>query len=85
MNVYTFLGWATTFCFNVSYIPQLWKIYKTKKVDDISPGYLAFLLAAYTCGLLYSGSIKAWPIVFSHLLGMGFAIWYLILYIKYKR
>lgn len=85
MSIYTILGWATTFCFNVSYIPQLLKIIRTKKVDDISAGYLSFLFAAYACGLIYSISIQAWPIVFSHAIGMSFSIFYFILYFKYRR
>lgn len=85
MTIPTLLGWLTTIFFNASYIPQIVKIVKTKQVNDISLGYLVFLLAAYTCGLTYSLSIQAWPIVISHLIGVSFALCYFWLYFKYKR
>jgi uncharacterized protein with PQ loop repeat len=85
MSFVEFLGWMTTFLFNFSYVPQIYKICKTKEVEDISLGYLVFLLCAYICGLIYSTSIKAWPIVFSHGIGIACVIVYFVLYLKYKK
>ena len=70
MTIPEFLGWLTTFFFNISYAPQIYKILKTKKVDDLSLGFIILLMCAYVSGLIYSLSIVAWPIVFSHVLGI---------------
>lgn len=85
MKTTELLGWLTTFFFNFSYIPQIYKIVKTKQVEDISLGYLVFLICAYVCGLIYSTSIQAWPIVMSHLLGLTCSLTYIGLYIRFKK
>ncbi len=85
MSWYEVFGWLTTFCFNVSYVPQIWKIYKTKRAKDLSVGYLWFLMAAYACGTIYSVSIHAWPIVFSHAIGATFLSILITFYFKYNK
>lgn len=85
MKITELLGWMTTFFFNFSYVPQIYKILKTKEVEDISFGYLILLVCAYICGLIYSMSIQAWPIVFSHVIGLSCATIYLVLYSRYKK
>ena len=78
-------GWLATFFFNISYVPQIYKTWKIKKVDEISIWLWVALVLAYITGLVYTISIHAWPIVVGHGIGFSCVAIYLTLYFKYRR
>lgn len=59
MEIY---GWACSALFAICYMPQLYKTWRTKKVDDVSVGMWVVQLAAYTCGVIYSWQIQTIPL-----------------------
>jgi MtN3 and saliva related transmembrane protein len=78
-------GWLATILFNISYVPQIIKTFRTKKVEDISLGLWLSLVGAYVTGAIYTFSIKAWPILVGHCTGFILVFIYLVLYFKYRR
>jgi len=65
-------------------IPQLIKILKTKKVDDISLGMFCMILLAQVIWLYYGFHIHDVPVIFTNALGMIFSITIIGLICKYR-
>ena len=84
MQLYSLFGWVCTSLFAISYIPQIWLTYKTKKVDDISVSLWWILLIAYTCGLYYGIHLKEWPLIWGYIWGFSCSSIFLIMFYKYR-
>ena len=54
IEYYIICGYIGTSCFTISLLPQIYKIYKTKKADDISYGWQCFYLFGGVCSLIFS-------------------------------
>ncbi len=68
-----------------SFVPQLIKTYKQKTVKDISVNYWLTLLPGFTLCLLYTISLRAWPLVISYSWAILCTLAFLGLYFKYRR
>jgi len=47
------LGLASTICFAVSYLPQLFRTYRTRSVAGVSMTYWTIVVAGYVTGWFY--------------------------------
>ena len=54
IEYYIICGYIGTSCFTISLLPQIYKIYKTKKAGDISYGWQCFYLFGGVCSLIFS-------------------------------
>lgn len=68
-----------------AFLPQVFKIFKTKKADDISYlMYFAFILGILLW-LIYAFSIKAIPLIFANLVSLVFVLIIYFLKIYYRN
>lgn len=78
------LGFFSAFCTTIAFIPQVYKIWKSKSAKDIS--FLAF--AVFICGvigwLVYGILNDDLPLIFANFITFILAIMILIGIIKYK-
>jgi len=68
----------------LSFVPQIVKTYRCKKVDDISVGLYIMLLVGFLFQMAYSISIESWPFIANYTWNMIMTIAFLILYLKYR-
>jgi MtN3 and saliva related transmembrane protein len=56
-------GWLATLCSPVSFVPQAWKIIKTRETKDISRGMYMITVAGFACWTTYGALLGQWPII----------------------
>ncbi len=77
----TLVGSAAATLTTGSFLPQIIRAYRTKKMQDVSPYLMALFASGTTLWLAY-GVFKAdWVIIIANLLGTAFNL--LLLYMKY--
>jgi MtN3 and saliva related transmembrane protein len=77
-------GYISAICFFIGYIPQLWRTYRLKSVDDISMWMWLVTLLAYVSGLIYGFQLNKLPLIISYLLGISCVVTMLSMYFTYR-
>lgn len=77
-------GWISTVCFNICYLPQLYKIYRTKDVYSINVymWYLQFI--AHLTGLFYAVNITSFPLIINFIFGLFYSWLGILMYWVYR-
>jgi len=65
-------------------VPQIWKAWKTKEVDDVSPGMFFVLLSGLALWLVYGIIQKDIPIIATNGTALLLNIFMLFLIFRYK-
>jgi uncharacterized protein with PQ loop repeat len=82
-----FFGMAMAACFVTCYIPQIYKIFKTKSSKDLSLLFVIMPMLGYISGLFYlllSQSFVLW-LVLNYAIGLVMTIFLLVIYYRYKN
>jgi MtN3 and saliva related transmembrane protein len=79
------VGVAAGVCTSVSLIPQVVKIMKEKKAEDISLAYLLILFAGLALWIVYGGLRKDVPVIATNVVSVIVNVTTIVLGIKYKR
>ena len=85
IDFYEFCGYGAGILFALSLIPQVYKSYKSKDLEDISYGWQFLLLFALALSLVYSFHKNLQPVYISTLMELFFMILLVIMKIKYKN
>jgi MtN3 and saliva related transmembrane protein len=56
-------GWLATAASTVSFVPQAWKIIKTRETKDISRWMYMVTVAGFACWTIYGALLGQWPII----------------------
>ncbi len=59
-------GWLATAASTVSFVPQAWKIIKTRETKDISRWMYMVTVAGFACWTIYGVLIGQWPIIMTN-------------------
>lgn len=62
----TFIGGFAAFCTTVSYVPQVWKAWKTRETGDLSLKMLLILATGLAAWVLYGFLKGDWVIVIAN-------------------
>ena len=84
MQTITIVGLAASICTGTSMLPQLFKLIKRKKADDISHTMLAILMAGLTLWVVYGFMKDDYIIIVSNGFSSLLAATIFILSLKYK-
>lgn len=84
MNIISIVGVIASICTAVSMVPQLIKLIKEKKADDISIFMLLVLFIGVGCWVAYGILKKDWIIIISNSFSFIVNIVLTILTIKFK-
>lgn len=82
MNWTTILGLVAGICTTAAVIPQLWKAWKTKKVNDVSPGMFFVLITGLALWTVYGVIKDDLPIILTN--GVALVLNSLMLYLLFK-
>ncbi|RNA60495.1 hypothetical protein D1631_18570 [Chryseobacterium nematophagum] len=66
-------------------IPQLVKVFRTKKVEDLSLGMLIFGVTGLSIWLIYGFLKKDFPIILSNTIALMVNLGLLVSHIRYKK
>ena len=81
------IGILAGICTTVAVIPQIIKAWKTKKVEDVSPGMFIILMCGVGLWTVYGIGKKDWPIILTNgisLLLNSFLLYLIIVQQKQK-
>ncbi len=78
---WTILGMIAGFMCITSFIPQILKSYRTKKLDDLSYLLMSFMGFGMFLWILYGTHIGSIPIILTNVLGVGCNI--LLIFMKF--
>jgi MtN3 and saliva related transmembrane protein len=77
------VGYIAAFLTTISFIPQAWMTWKTRRAEGVSLG----MYALFTCGvgmwLLYGLMLGAWPIVIANAITLALALFILVMKIRF--
>ncbi|MGB7785232.1 MAG: SemiSWEET transporter [Salinimicrobium sp.] len=76
------LGLVAGACTTAAVVPQLWKTWKTKEVDDVSPGMFLVLITGLALWVVYGVINNDLPIIATN--GTAFVLNSLMLFFYYK-
>lgn len=85
MNQVTIIGIIASICSGISLLPQLFKIFKEKKTENVSFGMLAVLFVGVILWIYYGYQKDDWIIMISNAFSWIVNVAILILYFKYKK
>lgn len=85
MDFTTIIGIGAGFCTGVSLLPQLVKIIREKKANDLSLFYLLILFAGLVLWIWYGIRKTDIPIIATNAVSLGMNIVIIVLSAKYKR
>ena len=66
MNPTTIVGVVAAFCSMASFVPQAWKIIRTRETGDISAGMFSLTVSAFALWCAYGALLGQWPLIVSN-------------------
>ncbi len=82
---WTILGLIAGFMCITSFIPQILKGYRTRKLDDLSYLLLSFMGSGMFLWILYGIHIGSIPVIITNVMGVGCNIQLLIMKFIYSK
>jgi len=55
----------------IAFVPQVWRVWKTRSTRDISLGMYLVFTAGVACWLAYGLMLGAWPIIVANIVTLG--------------
>jgi len=84
MDKVTIVGMLAAICTTIAFIPQVYKIYKTKHARDLSvPMYILFSVGVLLW-LLYGITIRSLPMILANGITFISCLYILVMMVKYK-
>lgn len=66
LHLVTVIGVIAAFCSMASFVPQAWKIIRTRETKDISAGMFSLTVAAFAFWCVYGALQAEWPLIVSN-------------------
>lgn len=85
MNQQDWLGLIAGSLTTISFIPQVVRIWRTKKGDDISTSMFVIFIAGVTLWLCYGILLEAWPVIAANAITLVLAMVILVLKFRYRK
>jgi len=63
MNWTTAAGAIAALCSMVSFVPQAWRIVRSRETSSISPAMYSFTVAGFALWTLYGVGLGEWPLI----------------------
>jgi MtN3 and saliva related transmembrane protein len=83
MDVSEIIGIIAGIATTGSFIPQAYKVYKTKKTLDLSTGMFILLIGGIIMWIIYGIQLEKIPIIAANSVTLVFAIYILVMKIKH--
>jgi MtN3 and saliva related transmembrane protein len=84
MGIQDLIGLAAAIGTTSSFIPQAYKVFKTKKTEDLSLGMFILFCMGTLLWTIYGFIVQALPIIIANSMTFGMALYILVVKIKSK-
>lgn len=84
MSVATIIGLAAAVLSSLSMAPQVIKIFRTKKTDDLSLGAFGALASGLFLWLVYGILIREFPVIAGNAVGLAMVMYIVVIKIRHK-
>ena len=81
MNGIEIVGHVGAFLTSVTFIPQVYKVWKTKSVNDLSLTMLFIVFTSTIVWLIYAVALMLWPVIVAN--GIVSSLSVLLIYFKF--
>jgi len=81
MNWIDLMGHLGAFLTSVTFVPQVYKVWKTKSVNDLSLTMMCIVLLSTTVWLIYAFALMLWPVILAN--GIVFILSLFLVYFKF--
>jgi MtN3 and saliva related transmembrane protein len=75
------IGHAGAFLTSVTFIPQVYKVWQTKSVNDLSLTMLFIILSSTMVWLVYAFALMLWPVILAN--SIVFILDVMLIYFKF--
>jgi len=83
MDYITIIGLIAGACTTISFLPQVFKIYRTRETRDLSLGMYIILSVGISLWVVYGILSKTLPVIIANSIVFILCIWIVIMKIKY--
>lgn len=78
-------GWLATAASTTSFVPQAWKIIKTRETDDISRLMYMVTVFGFACWTIYGALLDEWPIIVTNSICLTLSAFILVMKLLPRR
>lgn len=78
-------GWLATAASTISFVPQAWKIIRTRETEDISLLMYAVTVFGFACWTTYGALLGKWPIIVTNSICFTLSAFILVMKLLPKR
>lgn len=82
MNWIEIAGHTGAFLSSITFIPQVYKVWKTKSVEDLSLAMMLIVTCSTLIWLTYGIALMLWPVILAN--GIIFCLSLLLIYFKFS-
>ena len=79
MKIVVLLGYLAALASMASFVPQAWKIIRSRQTRGISAGMYLLTVSAFGLWLVYGVLLKQWPLVVSNAVCFGLSAFILVM------
>ena len=77
------IGFAAAVLTTIAFVPQLVKVWRTRRTQDISAGMYSIFAAGVALWLAYGVMIESWPVIVANFVTLVFALTILALKLRH--
>ena len=85
MDPAVIFGWLATAASTISFVPQAWKIIRTRETEDISLLMYAVTVFGFACWTTYGALLCKWPIIVTNSICFTLSAFILVMKLLPKR
>jgi MtN3 and saliva related transmembrane protein len=78
-------GWLATLASTISFVPQAWKVIKTRETADISRWMYLITVSGFACWTAYGALLGEWPIIVTNSICFTLSAFILIMKLLPRR
>jgi MtN3 and saliva related transmembrane protein len=84
MNRITIIGSVAAICTTIAFLPQVFRIKRTKHATDLSLSMYAVFSFGVLCWLIYGILIKSMPVIIANAVTLVLCMYILVMVVRYK-
>ena len=77
------IGFAAAVLTTIAFVPQLVKVWRTRRTEDISAGMYSIFAVGVALWLAYGVMIESWPVIVANFVTLVFALTILALKLRH--
>ncbi len=85
MDAATLVGGLATLCSTTSFVPQAWKVIRTRDTESISKRMYVVTVTGFSLWLAYGLMLGQWPLIITNGICLGLSTFILVMKLLPKR